>query len=233
MKVYKLSILAAACSVLAASGFSVTKTEFDPLVSSDSRNCFADAQRNAGQRDYQPALAKLESLLMAEAVPIAIDEGSLPADAKGYEGSVEKGIQIWRDALPDCPYRIAKVKERPAVLVKFVKQLDERGGDLQGMIRARHEFRWSGTDHTSTLTSTLYVVYKCDGRNLSHSEASEVVAHELGHLLGLTDAPDAVGLMGPFVAGQPRLQPSTAELQALKQFRGRVRDEIDKIEDLL
>ena len=188
----------------------------------------------ASRSDYQPALAKLESLLMVDAVPIAIDKQNLPSEARGYDESVQKGIAIWRDALPDCPYRMTRDgNERPAVLVKFVKQLDEQGGDLQGMIKAQHEFRWTGSRHTSTLTCTLYVVYKCEGRNLSRSEAAEVVAHELGHLLGLTDAPDTVGLMGPFVAGQPRLKPSAAELDALHQLRQLVRDEIDKIEDEL
>jgi hypothetical protein len=171
---------------------------------------------------------------MVGAVPIGIDKANLPADAQGYEDSVSKGISIWRDALPDCPYRVVKdASERPAVLVKFVKSIDNHGGDLQGMITAQHEFRWNGSQHTNKLTCTVFVVYKIDGRNLSHSEVSEVVAHELGHLLGLTDFDQPVGLMGPFIPGQPRLAPSADEVKAVTQFRKTVKNEIDKIEDSL
>lgn len=208
--------------------------EFHPLVSDDSKHRYMDALSEAHQNNYQPALAKLESMLMVDEVSIGIDTQNLPKDAKGYTDSVQKGISIWCDALPDCPYRMVNnAREHPAVLVKFVKSLDEKGADLQGMIKAQHEFRWTGSKHASTLTCTLYVVYRCDSRNLSHTEAAEVVAHELGHLLGLGDADVEDGLMGPFIAGHPRLRPSEAELEALVQLRQTVRAEIDKIEDQL
>lgn len=227
-------ILPLLCAATFGPALASPTSDFHPLISDDSRNCYNDALSDAKHSHYQPALAKLESLIMVDAVPIAIDKANLPADAQGYEDSVSKGISIWRDALPDCPYRMVKdAAEHPAVLIKFVKSIANHGGDLQGMITAQHEFRWNGTQHSNKLNCTVFVVYKIDGRNLSHNEVSEVVAHELGHLLGLTDFMQPVGLMGPFIPGQPRLQPSPDEIKAVNSFRKTVRNQIDKIEDEL
>jgi len=187
---------------------------------------------DAGHARYQPALAKLESLLMVEPVTVGIDSDSLPADCPSFRDGVQKGLGIWHDALNDDPFVSAEsVKKRPMVLIKFVKDMDAEGGDLQGMIEAEHEFKWSSSFHTSKLVSTMYVVYRTEGRNLSQLEVAEVVAHELGHLLGLTDAYAPKGLMGPFVAGAPRLAPSNVELEAVREFRQTVKDAIAGIEN--
>lgn len=207
---------------------------FRPLISPDSKNCYMDAVSDAGRNHYQPALAKLESLLMLAPVTVGIDETTFRSSIQGYRTSVANGVGIWRDNLKDSPFVGAgSGKGRPDVLVKFVKDMDAQGADLQGMIEAEHEFKWSGDRHTSKLTGTMYVVYRTGDRNLSQTEATEVVAHELGHLLGLTDAYSAKGLMGPFIPGEPRLTPSGEELAAVNQFRQVVRDEIANIQEKL
>jgi hypothetical protein len=231
----KLSLLPlVGLSAIALAAATGKAPSFHPMVSHDSRNCFISAMTDAGKSKFQPALAKLEALLMVDPVTVGIDRSSLPADAHGYEKDVTRGIGIWHDAVGDSPFIAARDPQtRPTVLIKFVKSINNQGGDLQGMIEAEHEFKWNGSQHTSKLTGTMFVVYRTEGRNLSHDEVTEVVAHELGHLLGLTDAPTTTGLMGPFVAGQPRLAPSGSELDAVQQFRQQVRDEIDHIEDQL
>lgn len=207
---------------------------FHPMVSADSRKCFLDAISDASKSRYQPALAKLESLLMLQPVSVGIDGTTLPAKLASYQSGVEKGIGIWRDALADSPFARSKdAKHRPMVLIKFVRQLPAQGGDLQGMIEAEHEFKWNAKEHLSKLTSTMYVVYRTEGRNLTVPEISEVVAHELGHLLGLNDASGPSGLMGPFVAGEPRLAPSATELDAVHEFRQMVKDQIGRIQESL
>jgi hypothetical protein len=231
VKLSRLFLLPIAVTILASSAAIATGGGFHPLLSNDSRNCYMDAMNDACHSKYQPALAKLESLLMLNSVSVGIDTSTMPEDSATFSGGVDKGIGIWKNALPDSPYVRSTAGQKPTVLIKFVKDIDSEGGDLQGMIEAEHEFKWSGSGHTSKLVSTMYVVYRTEGRNLTENEVAEVVAHELGHLLGLTDAYEAKGLMGPFISGQPRLAPSASELEAVQQFREMVRAEIAKIEE--
>lgn len=207
--------------------------EFHPMLSSDSRNCYLDAVTDANHSRYQPALAKLESLLMVQPVTVGIDMSTLTSNAAETQAAVAKGVAIWHKALPDSPYVFSTDKQRPQVLIKFVKNLPSDGGDLQGMIEAEHDFKWNGSTHSWKLVSTMYVVGQTEDRSLTPDEISEVVAHELGHLLGLTDAPGPNGLMGPFVPGSPRLAPSASELEAIRELRQMVEAEIEKIDDEL
>jgi hypothetical protein len=218
-------------ALLASTAVATTVVGFHPMLSADSKNCYLDAVSDADHNRTQPALAKLESLLMDKSVTVGIDKSTLNNAPANFSKAVEHGINIWRDALPDSPYVLGdNTTKRPIVLVKFVKTIDNEGGDLQGMIEAEHEFRWTGSTHTNILNSTMYIVTKTEGRYLTENEVAEVTAHELGHLLGLTDASAPKGLMGPFVAGEPRLAPSSSELDAVNEFRQMVRDEIAKIE---
>jgi len=219
-------------ALLASTAVATTIVGFHPMLSVDSKNCYLDAVSDADHNRVQPALAKLESLLMDKSVTVGIDKNSMSNAGPNFTKGVEQGVKIWHDALPDAPYVLADASstKRPTVLIKFVKTIDNEGGDLQGMIEAEHEFRWTGNTHTNILNSTMYIVVKTEGRYLSENEVAEVTAHELGHLLGLTDAPTPKGLMGPFVAGEPRLAPSSTELDAVNEFRQMVRDEIAKIE---
>ena len=216
---------------IASTAVAPEKVGFHPMLSDDSKNCFMDALSDVEHSRVQPALAKLESLLMTQSVTVGIDKSTLIPTEPQFAKGVAHGIDIWRNALADSPYVAnAESAKRPMVLVKLVKSIDVEGGDLQGMIEAEHEFKWTGSSHTNTLVSTMYIVVKTDGRYLSESEVAEVTAHELGHLLGLTDANAPKGLMGPFVSGEPRLAPSTTELEAVNGFRQMVRDEIAKVE---
>lgn len=204
---------------------------FHPLVSEDSRSCYSEAMADLSHDQGQCALAKLESLLMKQPVTVGIDTMTLPFASKTFGDAVNQGMAIWSSAITDSPFVLATGNARPMVLVKFVEKMDNPGdGDLQGLIEAQHEYRWSANFHSNKLVSTMYIVYHTEGRKLTQSELAEVVSHELGHLLGLTDNDAPRGLMGPFVAGYPRLAPSTAEIAAVNDFRQTLRDAIAKAE---
>lgn len=209
----------------------VSANGFHPLVSEDSRSCYSEAMSDLSRDQGQCALAKLESLLMKQPVSVGIDTTTLPFQSKLFGDALKQGMSIWSSAIADSPFVPAAGAARPMVLVKFVDKMDNPSdGDLQGLIEAQHEYRWSTSFHSNKLVSTMYIVYHTDGRTLTQNEMAEVVAHELGHLLGLTDNDAPKGLMGPFVAGYPRLAPSTAEVTAVNDFRQTLRDSIAKAE---
>ena len=103
------------------------------------------------------------------------------------------------------------------ILVKFVNAIDS-GGDVQGQVEATRMLHW-GSTVSYKIEGTLLVRRTTGRRALTEDEMTEVVAHELGHLLGLDDADECAGLMGPFVAGRPRLKPSKNEVNAVVNYR--------------
>jgi hypothetical protein len=222
----RLSITAAAVALPILS-FACSRGALHPMISSNTRDCFSAALDHSAQNRHRPALARLESLLLLNGVSIGVDPASVPAGARGFYEGVSQAVDIWKKALPDCPFTYSLTK--PQVVVNFVRQVPGERATVQGSLDATHDYMWSKNSHSSRLSATIYVVYRVNNRNLTQAEIAHVVAHELGHLLGLSDSRQAVGLMGPFIAGRPRLEPSADELTAVNDFRLLVRDTISDI----
>ncbi|HTQ08540.1 MAG TPA: hypothetical protein VMI31_00570 [Fimbriimonadaceae bacterium] len=171
-------------------------------------------------------LATLESYLMADTVTV----GLAPGDQTGWQAnSIQRGIRIWADSIPDCPFTLVDPGQKPMIVVKFVNSI-ESGGDIQGQVEAIRSLRW-GASVSYKISGTLLVRLNTGNHELKEDELSEVVAHELGHVLGLDDATDCVGLMGPFVPGRPRLAPSKGEVKAVEDYRAQLRQEIAKLQN--
>ena len=169
-------------------------------------------------------LATLESYLLSNTVTVGID----PSAARDWKSrSIERGIGIWSDALSDSPFVMAEPGQKPMVTVKFVDSIDS-GGDVQGQVEATRMLHW-GSSVSYQIHGTLLVRRTTGRRGLTEDEMTEVVAHELGHLLGLDDAEECRGLMGPFEAGNPRLRPTREEVDAVLSYREELRNAIAKL----
>ena len=201
------------------------------LVSSEARACFQTARQDADQRRFQAALARFESLILPKPVSVGVDYASIPAGATGFVEGVSIGVDIWDAYLEGSPFQIHDGKG-PQVTVRFVDAVPG-GADLQGLIEARHEYAWSKNTHQSSLSATLYISSRVGSEFLSRNQVAQIVAHELGHLLGLSDTNDAEALMGPFNPFKPVMSPTREELAAIRGFRDQVRTEIARIQRLL
>ncbi|HVT13759.1 MAG TPA: hypothetical protein VHE55_15950 [Fimbriimonadaceae bacterium] len=179
--------------------------------------------KSAGARGKQ--LATLESYLLADTVTVGLDPND---DADWKADSIDAGMQVWANALADSPFRLSRPGEKPMIVVKFVDSIDS-GGDVQGQVEATRMLHW-GASVSYQINGTLLVRRTTGRRDLRPDELTEVVAHELGHLLGLDDARECVGLMGPFVSGHPRLKPSKEEVDAVVSYRKELRAAIAKLE---
>lgn len=182
----------------------------------------ANPGKNAGARGKQ--LATLQSYLLTDAVTVGLDPGQ---DDDWKSDSIGAGLRVWADAINDSPFRLAPQGQKPMIVVKFVDSIDS-GGDVQGQVEATRLLRW-GSSVSYKIEGTLLVRKTTGRRDLRPDELTEVVAHELGHLLGLDDAGECVGLMGPFVPGHPRMKPSKEELNAVIEYRSELRDAIAKL----
>lgn len=193
------------------------------LISAEAANVIhINPGHSAGARGKQ--LATLQSYLLAQPVTVGID----PSDQGDWKTeSILKGIQIWSDALEDSPFVLARPGQKPMVVVKFVNSI-ETGGDVQGQVEATRMLHW-GNAVSYKIEATLLIRRTTGRRELREDEISEVVAHELGHLLGLDDAEECVGLMGPFVPGHARVRPSREELNAVLDYRDQLRTAISRL----
>lgn len=190
----------------------------EPALSAQSREGYKLAVESADAQEYNKALARIDGLLMRTPVSIGIDLETVPRDAVGFAEGVKQGLAIWSAAISDSPFRLAGANETPAMRVRFVDEV-KGSADVQGMINARREFTWSKSEFSSKVTGTIQVVRRTEGRLLTKDEVSEVVAHELGHLLGLDDVEGTQGLMGAFVGGEPRIAALPAERDVVVSFR--------------
>jgi hypothetical protein len=193
------------------------------LISAEAANVIRmKPASTTGARGKQ--LATLHSYLLTDTVTVGLD----PDDERDWkEDSISQGLKIWADAIDDSPFRLARRGEKPMIVVRFVDSID-RGGDVQGQVEATRMLHW-GSTISYKIEGTLLVRSTTGRRDLDNDELSEVVAHELGHLLGLNDASDCVGLMGPFVPGRPRLKPSREEQRAVIDYRAQLREAIAKL----
>jgi hypothetical protein len=204
-------------------------SEYMTMLSPESRGCYHEALGDSTKGRPQAALAKLEALLLTTPVSVGIDEATIPGRSTEFYDGVQQGIRIWADSLPDSPFRFAEAGEKPTVLIKFVPHI-AANRDLQGQIEAQHQFQWTSRSRSTKLTALMQVVYKTEGRLLRREEVAQVVAHELGHLLGLTDEDRSSGLMGPFTPGRLVRGPSKTEIAAVNEFRKAIRENIQRIQ---
>jgi len=192
-----------------------------PLLSNESVRSLEMAIREAKHGKRPKAMALLEGLLL-NGVTIGVDESSLPA---GHErealNGVAEGIQVWREALSDVPFRMARRGERADVVVRFVSQINGQG-DVQGRVHASRRFFWGSNGHGYKLDGDIRLKPTAFGRHLTQAEIGRVMAHELGHLLGLDDNYPSRGMMGAFRAGEGRVRPSRNEISAVVEYRGLV-----------
>ncbi|RYG38950.1 hypothetical protein EON81_02355 [bacterium] len=135
-------------------------------------------------------------------------------DPEGKE-TVEGGVAIWRAALPDSPF-VAVSEGTAEVKVRFVDFVE--GPEGVGRVEAKRDY-WFGKGHGSRLTGTIYIRRTVGTRPIRSNEAAAVLAHELGHLLGLDDVPEPGPIMGPLLPGAPSVFPTEDEVASILRLR--------------
>lgn len=201
------------------------------LLSDEAKACLGRAEQDSSAGRFRASLARLNALLLGATVRVSIDYSTLPSGAKKFSEGVGKGVQMWSQCLSDSPFVFSNDRS-PDVTVRFVDKVP-LNGDLQGLLEARQEYEWSNNAQSSKLTATIYIVATTEGRLLNSDQVSQVVAHELGHLLGLRDSDNGHEIMGLFDPRNPCISPSSREVSAVKEFRAHVKNEIERIQRLL
>jgi hypothetical protein len=190
------------------------------LINDEAMSTYRRAVEEAG-KNKPKATALLRGLLLSTVV-VGIDRSTLAGDDYEWEDGVSAGLNVWTDALADSPFVLAKSGEKADVVIKFVDRI-ENSNHIQGLVKAQRHFYWQGNQSGARVSGTILVRNNVGRRWISGDEISRVIAHELGHLLGLDDDRDGNGIMADFVAGRGHKGPSEEELDSVLDFRKMVR----------
>lgn len=185
---------------------------------------YRSAVSDARKGEVGKASAVLHGLLMTKKVKLGVDMNTvIPGEETRIANGVRAGVETWNRELSDSPFAVAKPGEKADLVVRFVDSLPE-GGDVQGAIDARRRFVWGDGGSRYEITGGVAIKRQAFGARLSSDQIGRVLAHELGHLLGLDDDYDGDGVMASFRLGEGHVSPSPEEISAVTEFRNEVRD---------
>lgn len=170
------------------------------------------ANSEIGQQRQQ---AEISSYLFTQPITIAVDP-SLAKDQKLSFG-LSEAVRTWNEAMPDVPLAVSVGRQKANVMVRWVDHIDSVG-HIQGEIKASRKWTW-GNRIAYNIRADISVKKTIEHRALSQDETTQVLTHEIGHLIGLDDVRETTGVMGPLIVGRPRMQPSPDEISALTEYR--------------
>jgi hypothetical protein len=209
--------------VAAALALASAANAFSPLLASVSVKTYRSAVADARRGKALQATAVLDGLLMRRQVKIAVDPSGAPASRENeYLAGVQEAMDSWESALGESPFVMAAAGQKPDITVRFVQKIS-KGGEVQGAIEAKRRFFWTNGVPGYDISGGIQIKTTAYNHTLSGVEAGRVMAHELGHLLGLDDHYDSRGIMGAFRLGEGRVRPNDAEVEAVTEFRDELR----------
>lgn len=169
-------------------------------------------------RQFHRALAEIELVLLPKTkVFVDARPGTDPHRA------ALAGIALWKEALgEDAPFELTTNREDAQVTVTFPKDCSGEGKEICGHVEWRRKAMFGASSHTAFVTAAIEVgLGSPDGHKHDLASLTHIVAHELGHVLGLEDTDSVADVMGPDLHGNPAIQLSAVEAEAVRSLRAR------------
>jgi hypothetical protein len=183
------------------------------------------------KQDYNKALAFLTGGVYEKGVTISLDTSSCPNDSARVARAARRALDSWAKVLgSDCPIRLLP-NDQPADLSIVVVKSIPQEGDALGLIDLKKTYAWGVGSYRSSSTGKINILTSYQGSKLDDDELTEVICHEMGHLLGLADLEHTGFLMGPLVRHESITAPTQEEARAVLSIRKRFRSMIDDVRD--
>lgn len=174
------------------------------------------------------AMAMLELLLVPQGTEVYVNLEGLPESMRGrFANGIDRGFALWKNALgDDFPFRLTyQARSKPAFEIRIVERIDDRYHQMGEMLVTRR-VSWSKRSHTGEVEGHLKISrFSRPGQHLALDEVTHIVAHELGHALGLNDTDSVREIMGPVLIGRPFARLTDDEVRRVKVIRETIRDE--------
>ncbi|MCH8274184.1 MAG: matrixin family metalloprotease [Armatimonadetes bacterium] len=202
------------------------------LVDRPLADYYARALAAESEGEPHKALAMLNLLLIPEETYVAVDYSALPENERArFRRGVALAFEMWGEALgDDFPFRLVAEDPDAQVQLRFLDDIKNGSADCKGEIRSKRRIQWNHEVHYSEFTAEIDVSkFGRGGKFLGEGDVTHIVAHELGHALGLGDASARDRIMGAVAIGNPYGKLHASEVEAVKAFRQLIRAQINRI----
>lgn len=151
-------------------------------------------------------------------VKVEVDLTRAPAAQKlDCLRAANRAMDAWTEALGGAVEWVVVPATQAQVRIQFRPDVAVGGADTAGradIVRQLASYGWGA--YGPHLAATLQVRTTSIGGGAHDIKAmTHTAAHELGHVLGLSDSGMAAGFMGPLFGGQASSQASAQEVQVL------------------
>ena len=185
----------------------------------------------AEQKEPQKALAMLELLVLSTPLDITADYSGVPKNLREeYANAVADAFGMWERALrSDFPMRLVR-KSSSAIRLSFASSIAGGEANQKGEFYVTRRIQWGEAFRAGQIDGRFTIVkLATDDRYMTGKEIKHIVAHELGHALGLADSKFLDRIMGPVMLGNPFAQVTPEEIREVKEIRAAIKKEISSV----
>jgi hypothetical protein len=167
------------------------------------------------------ALAHSKLVLHDEPMQVFVDYGMAGnRDRNRMSKAVDKALKFWNDTLGFEALTRTEDSYAARVQVVFTPEVDFQGVPVGGYCsQSRGITPESNGQYRPDYSATIYARTKYGGRSFNEDCLVNIVAHEIGHIYGLSDCADPGHLMSGLNPSRPKFELQADELEALQSLR--------------